>query len=1024
MLGELAVLREGRPVTLPASRKTRALLGFLATEGRQERRERLCDLFWDAPDDPRGSLRWSLSKLRPIVDDASGPRLRADRDHVALALAKDARVDLLHARVVVGRSMTASTAELASAARLFRGEPLSGLDLTGCPRFYSWLLATRADARRTHVAILSALIDRADIAADDAVAHARALVDIDPLAQASHVRVVRLLSRLGRTAEAREQFDLSVRILRELGQAPGPELAAAHVALGVAAPTRAAPSPPRPATPEPATKAGTPLIGRDVELDRLRALVDSAQTGVAPGLALLAGDPGIGKSRLLDELARHARGRGVTVLVGRAFQPEMVRPYGPWIDALRSVSLAGVPADVMAPLAGLLPELGAAPDEDANRARLFDGVGRVLTALAGAERDTGAGAGGGALIVLDDLQWSDEASLALLHYIARSPWPGRIVLAAAVRAGEVADNPAALRVLRALDRDGRLTRLELSPLSAAEIASLVRHAPSPVDAARVFAESGGNPLFAIEVAAALGRGKDALSETLDGLIGDRLDRLGDSARAFVPWAAAIGCAFTPETLARVAGRDVTEAIAALDELERMAIVRAAASGDALPSPAAYDFSHDIVREAAYRTLSPPRRRALHLQIARVMQSQDDAHGARASEIALHAARGGDLALAARTCIRAGERCVRLFAFRDAVDLADRGLAYTAELPASLALPLRVRLLGLQVQPGLGPVRLRALRADHLALVESLGEAELIDDLHLCFAQLVRLEYLSGDFTGLHAQVARGAQAPRTTDVRAAARSLAASGACLAWLEQDLPRAHALLTESQELARQADVRLPDLEVGLGLLQFHAGNEAASVARLEAAVRLAQAERDPWIAYTALLQLVTIDIERGRTADARQRFPLLRRLASTFGHNSEEPVVESLMCLIDILDGNAAAETRIPDAVAALRAHDHKRMLAFVLATLAERAIAAAHPNRAQPLVEEALTVADALGRRSELLKARLIALRLADARGDDGQVKALLSAVNSDLNAPGGAAAHLRAEAVRLTRRMTRQSIKA
>src|SRR5689334_13881748 len=97
LLGELAVLRAGKPVALPASKKTRALLGYLVASGKSHSRGRLCELLWEGPDDPRGALRWSLSKLRPLLDDDAARRLVADREHASFT-AHGAAIDLEQVR--------------------------------------------------------------------------------------------------------------------------------------------------------------------------------------------------------------------------------------------------------------------------------------------------------------------------------------------------------------------------------------------------------------------------------------------------------------------------------------------------------------------------------------------------------------------------------------------------------------------------------------------------------------------------------------------------------------------------------------------------------------------------------------------------------------------------------------------------------------------------------------------------------------------------------------------------------------
>ena len=142
VLGELVVARGGRSLPLPASKKTRALLGYLAVTGRSHTRERLCELLWPGPDDPRAALRWSLTKLRTVL----GPRaLEADRERVALATAA---TDLAAVQAVVGRDVpSASTADLSSAVSRFHGELCEGLGLPDCYRYQEWRTAERQTAR-------------------------------------------------------------------------------------------------------------------------------------------------------------------------------------------------------------------------------------------------------------------------------------------------------------------------------------------------------------------------------------------------------------------------------------------------------------------------------------------------------------------------------------------------------------------------------------------------------------------------------------------------------------------------------------------------------------------------------------------------------------------------------------------------------------------------------------------------------------------------------------------------------------
>ena len=178
VLSEFEVVRDGAAVTLPPSRKTRALLAYLALTRRKHRREELCQIFWDVPDDPRGALRWSLSKIRPFVDDPSYPRLVADRQSVELRT-EGLHVDLFAAQACAG-SEAAATEDLLRAASSFRGPILADFDLSANSEFHTWLLGVREDARELRSQILRALTERLRAIPHEALPFARELVRVDP----------------------------------------------------------------------------------------------------------------------------------------------------------------------------------------------------------------------------------------------------------------------------------------------------------------------------------------------------------------------------------------------------------------------------------------------------------------------------------------------------------------------------------------------------------------------------------------------------------------------------------------------------------------------------------------------------------------------------------------------------------------------------------------------------------------------------------------------------------------------------
>ncbi|MBB3192434.1 BTAD domain-containing putative transcriptional regulator [Halomonas cerina] len=217
LLGDLEVLQDGRPVALPPSRKTRALLAYLALHTRPIGRDHLCELLWEFPDDPRGALRWSLSKLRRLVDTPDRPRLKADRLSVGLDL-EDLDVDVLRLHRLVERELAdADLATVEAIAARYRGPFLEGLDLPNLHDFHSWCLAEREGAMRAQSRLLTALVDRLGDAPEHALPHAQALVRLTPFDEAARARLVRLLQALHRPREAEQQYRLGLRLLKEAG---------------------------------------------------------------------------------------------------------------------------------------------------------------------------------------------------------------------------------------------------------------------------------------------------------------------------------------------------------------------------------------------------------------------------------------------------------------------------------------------------------------------------------------------------------------------------------------------------------------------------------------------------------------------------------------------------------------------------------------------------------------------------------------------------------------------------------------
>ncbi|MGH7002708.1 MAG: hypothetical protein ACREIP_02050 [Alphaproteobacteria bacterium] len=226
LLGEIELVRAGTRLSLPASKKTRALLAYLALTGKPQRRDRLCQVFWDVPDDPRGALRWSLSKLRPLVDEPAQTRIVAERESVALDTS-GLEIDVLSARrrMAPGAETALAPEALADVAALFRGAFLEGLELPNCPEFEAWRVAEREEARALQCRVLRALLTRFAAKPAEALPHARALAAADPDAVEPHLALLRVLAAAGRNREAEDQFAASSRILGDVSASAARQLA-------------------------------------------------------------------------------------------------------------------------------------------------------------------------------------------------------------------------------------------------------------------------------------------------------------------------------------------------------------------------------------------------------------------------------------------------------------------------------------------------------------------------------------------------------------------------------------------------------------------------------------------------------------------------------------------------------------------------------------------------------------------------------------------------------------------------------
>lgn len=421
-----------------------------------------------------------------------------------------------------------------------------------------------------------------------------------------------------------------------------------------------------------------PFVGRRVELDVLKRAIDSATTGRG-SIVLVAGEPGIGKSRLAAVAAGHAREMGATVRRATCWE-EPGAPFRLWAQLLRGAD-ASAPADVRRLAGETVPDddrSGLGGDAEPVRVALFDTVSRYLIDEASEAP---------LLLVLDDLHWADVPSLRLLAYLARLLGDAALVVVGTFRDVEVDRDSDVGRALEAVASGAEVIRLEgLRTGEVAELLAASAGALAPTDFAReVHARTGGNPLFVRELSrllAAPGRQPDDIAslpvpEGVHGVIRRRLARLSQRASELLARAAVFGPAFRADLLASAADASKDVVLDLLDVAvdARLVVLEDAALGR-------YAFAHALVRDVLYSAIPSSRRAAMHLEAAEAIERSAPADD-HLAELAFHHTQGslaGSVAQAIEYSVRAGRRALEQLAYEDAAAHFDRALRAQERAP--------------------------------------------------------------------------------------------------------------------------------------------------------------------------------------------------------------------------------------------------------------------------------------------------------------------------------------------------------
>ena len=931
-LGELKVLRKGEEQNLPPSKKTRALLAYLALSDGNHRREQLCELFWEIPDDPRGSLRWSLSKLRRLVDEDGLARIVADRNHVSLQ-PEGAYIDVreLERLVSAGLSSLPMTS-LMEAEENFRGEFLAGLELPAFHDFSAWCTTERERVNKLQLMLLSELVSRLLDNPEQGIDFARRMVNQSPYDKTARANLIRMMVATGRIREAEQQVKQGSILLEEVGE-DDLEL---HRALRGGFGKPATPASQRGGKVTTVSQPARPLIGRSAELAELQESFSQVREQSNAACILLQGEPGIGKTHLLSHARFIGNSSGALVLTAGAFESEIVRPFALWKDALRDSTFQ----EAIGMLNG---------SERIDR----DGLFNSLSNLVRDETESSP-----VVVLFDDMQWCDESSAAALHYVLRTSADRPLLVVLAARDQEVSSNTAVLKLLRGLRQEKQLETIKLAPLQKDEISSLIASRIPGVDSQLIGKESRGNPLLAIELARAVAEG-DFIG-TLNELVNERLSRLRPETVDLLQWASLLSPQIDIAILERMTDLDASTVEESLEEAEN--------SGILLSTDKGYHFSHDLVTRSIYKALSKSRSKYMHRRIAEFMEHDATVDLELAAELARHASQSGDPALAARSLVLASRLCLRFFANDDALELASRGLEFASKLSGANRVCLILELKEVQLQAA--PVEdWESAASEYVALAEQALDYGDLNHARLGYHMASEIRWAHGNWSGAKREILQAERVTRGGSEEIHIVGMAEAARCLLLLEKDLPEADAMLMEVESRAQRNRIESDALPAAQGMLKYYENDLEQAESLLEEARVRTKSHGNRLQEFQANEYLTMIEIEKGDYQAAAIRCKTLLSLGEKLRQGSEGPFAHAIEALCEYaLNEN---DNGIESALQELRDVDAKQRLAYLLNRSSQLDLQAGRIETAVERANEALQNAEILDRASEIIMARMV-----------------------------------------------------
>ena len=652
LLGRFAVTVDGAPVADASwtRRHAAALVKVLAlAPGGRLHREQLIDLVWpdDTVDEAAPKLHKAAHYARRAIAVPNSVVLRGD--NVMLCPDADLIVDVVEFEELARRALEHDDRAAArEAIDRYSGELLPE------DRYDEWAEERREQLRLRHLDVL-----RLD-------GRWETVVELDPSDEMAHLELMRRYAASGDRHAALRQFERMDRTLRrELGVAPGSDAIALRDQLLAAR--------------DAVVRVDDVLIGRDLELAIAEgALVDSA-AGRSRTL-IISGPAGVGKSTLLDSMTERAKELGFRVGHGTSSPVEGAWPYAPMVEALADMCrrhptlLDGLPDRHREEIDRALSGQEIAWSGESSHQRLF---------VAAAELVRLASATTGVLLTIDDVHDADDASLRLLHYIARSTRDQRVCVVLAHRPAPIRDTLAETRH-SLIERHGA-TEIELGPLGADDVVALVRRhvvEPAPELVERISALGGGIP-FAVNELARRAADEPQWVQALDA---NMIGGIAPETREVLQRVAVVGAAFDTDEFVALSGLPEEVAFDHLDAALAARIVEPASSG--------YRFRHGLVRDALLDDVAPHRRRKIHRDAAgRLIELQ-----ASAARIGHHLLESGAAGEAVPYLLRAAETEAAVGAYRDALVLVDAVRPHVTGSQRAAALSLRADLLNAMGDP--------------------------------------------------------------------------------------------------------------------------------------------------------------------------------------------------------------------------------------------------------------------------------------------------------------------------------------